>query len=306
MLVAEPEPRKLRRSLNRVPMCSEVVIAGNKVTLRLPDVHPSQRSRSEPGFSGRVSSGMPSEGDGAPRGSSAESFNDSSLRRSSSLGEGVGGRDGSGGSGGGSHSIVMTVPNGAIPWIIGKKGAKITEIQRSSGARVQVQHDQAGPEVTDITLLGTDATCTAAKMEITEVVDQFIYANANRAAGHAVTPQHRPRHLGDATPSPASPMPRLDLMEMHGSHSDVSAKPASSSPFSNNIHSGISPSSNHSIPKEEEVDVLQVLMVPHEVTGAMRVDPLRRSAYAESRYVRCLCRLSRSSLPTFNEPRVLS
>jgi hypothetical protein len=286
-------------------MCSEVVIAGNKVTLRLPDVHPSQRSRSEPGFSGRVSSGMPSEGEGVPRGSSTESFNDSSFRRSSSLGEGVGGRDGSGGSGGGSHSIVMTVPNGAIPWIIGKKGAKITEIQRSSGARVKVQHDQAGPEVTDITLFGTDAMCTAAKMEITEVVDQFIY-NANRAAGHVVTPQHRPRHVGDATPSPASPIARLDLMEMHGSRSDVSGKPASSSPFSTNIHSGISPSSNHSIPKEEEVDVLQVLMAKYEVTCAMQIDSLRRSAYAESRYVRCLCRLSRSFSPKFEEPRVLS
>jgi hypothetical protein len=243
---------------------AEVVIAGNKVTIRLPDVHPSQRNRPEIGSAGRVSNGglgSPSDGDGTPRVSTHGGFGDSSLPRSSSSlsTESVAtrGRD----FGAGSQSVVISVPNAAISWIIGKRGSRITEIQNSSGARVQVSADHAGPERT-ITLIGTDATIAAAKKEIADVVTQFTFCTAGRSVdnvgniGNSVTSQHRPHRIDDVAPPTA--MPRLGPM---GAHSDMNAGLAFLEPSPTHAQSSINPSVLSSIRSTHKDDV-ERLQVP--------------------------------------------
>lgn len=81
----------------------------------------------------------------------------------------------------------MYAPSTVLPYIIGKKGANLKNIQENTGANVRVPKrddmevssvvaDEEGEEdLVEITIEGIDAAVSKAKEEITKIIDEKVF-----------------------------------------------------------------------------------------------------------------------------------
>ena len=71
-------------------------------------------------------------------------------------------------------------PSSVLPYVIGKKGSVLKNIQELSGANVQIprrEDNEAAPEEDDmveIEIEGVEAAITKAKQEIAKIVDEKV------------------------------------------------------------------------------------------------------------------------------------
>ncbi|KAL3868312.1 hypothetical protein ACJMK2_041133 [Sinanodonta woodiana] len=71
-----------------------------------------------------------------------------------------------------SSAMTMSVPSSKVGRIIGKGGAKIRELQESSGARIKIQTGEDNNDETSIDLIGTKEAQTKAKEMIEELCEE--------------------------------------------------------------------------------------------------------------------------------------
>jgi phage shock protein A len=75
----------------------------------------------------------------------------------------------------------VSTPLSVLPYIIGKKGVVLKNIQDLSGANVKVpkREDDASEEMVEIQIEGVDSAIAKAKEEIAKIVDEKVSLSRN-------------------------------------------------------------------------------------------------------------------------------